>query len=80
MAVFKDENGVWKPGGYPYGRINPRIQQGRLAPDGGTSKYPQFNRICVHLTGGPGNAASVRAASIPLDGVIRKGGGCERKS
>ena len=80
MAVFKDENGVWKPGGCPYGRAKPRIPQGSLAPDGGTSKYPQFYHICVRRSGGLGNAASVRAASIPLDGVIRKGGGCERKS
>lgn len=78
MAVFKDENGVWKPGGYPYGRIKPRNPQGGINLIRGISQYPQFYRVCVRRSDRLNNMRNVRAGLISLDGFVRKGGGCKK--
>jgi len=42
MAVFKEKNGVWKPGGYLYGWLNPQILPGRSAFGRSISQHPPF--------------------------------------
>jgi hypothetical protein len=79
MAVFKDENGVWKPSGYPNGWINPRNTQGMFDPAGGTSTYPQLHRVCARRFDFiNSNEGKMRAASVSLNGSVRKGGDCEK--
>lgn len=79
MAVFKDENGVWTPCGYPNGRVNPQIPPGRFAPGDCISQYPQIVRVRVSRFGRLDDPRKMRAEAVSLNGSIRKGGGCERK-
>ena len=80
MAVFKEKNGVWKPGGCPYGWMNRQVLSGRGVSGRGISQYPPFPRVSArHFREFP-NAQNVRAAAGLSGGSIRKGGGSERRS
>ncbi len=80
MAVFKDENGVWKPGGYPYGWIDPPVVPGRGVCGRGISVYPPFLPVSGRQFSKFANARSVRAAEASSNDSIRKGGASERNS
>ncbi len=80
MAVFKDENGVWKPGGYAYGWISPPVVPGRIVSSRGISMYPPFLPICRRPISKFADARIVRAAEASSNDSIRKGGASERNS
>ena len=80
MAVFKEKNGVRKPGGYPCGWMHPPILTARRHFGRALSQQPPFCRISVRRFHSPANAGSVRAAAIPSYGSILKGGANKIKS
>ena len=79
MAVFKEKNGVRKPGGYPCGWIRPPITPARRLGRA-LSQQPPFCRVFVRRLRNPANAQNVRATADSSYGSILKGGASERKS
>ena len=78
MAVFKDENGVWKPCGCLNGMANPQKPQRLYIPDGNTSNYPRPYKLSTSLRGKLMDVDNVRTDLVSSYGFVPKGGDCEK--
>ena len=80
MAVFREKNGVWKPGGYPYRWTGPRVPPGRHGSGRDISQHPESSRVSERLFSSLADARNVRALAASRSGSIRKGGASKRTS